>query len=427
MKNSFLKKLALFMATALAMTSIFSVVAFADDYDVHYDDPESMYSQDGYNYGYMVPSIEVTRMIVGNKYDASVEVNTDARPGTVSLEWTSSDYGVVQFSGDTYGHAVVMYANGEGDCIVTVNLMINGWVVDSDDFSIHVDGNGSRSGYVPVDGIWVDRSELNVSVGYAGKINAGVTPNNATDKCVHFDSNDNNIVRVDCNGNFFAVNPGTAYITAMTNDNHYKKAVKVNVYLNNTGYVPVTGVSINTDSLSLGDNQTCQIIPTVYPINATNSSVRWVSCNPNIARVDNNGNVTGVQAGSTIIQCITNDGQYMAQCMVTVVAGAKHVLAANNTRSAQFYYDVINKIINTQPNGTCVIQTTESMSFNSSVATALKQRPDVTVQCVFPLNDHIYALAIPAGYDLASKLDSNGYIEWTTLCNAKGVAVAIIQ
>ena len=55
------------------------------------------------------------------------------------------------------------------------------------------------------------------------------------------------------------------------------------------------------------------------------------------------------------------------------------------------------------------------MSFDASVANAMKARPDVTVVTAFPYQGHTYMMTLPAGYNLSARLDKSGYADWTSL------------
>ena len=94
-----------------------------------------------------------------------------------------------------------------------------------------------------------------------------------------------------------------------------------------TGNVPgdviykVTGVSLNTDSLSLEVGESETLTATITPSNATNPNVTWSSDNTSVATVDANGEVTTVGAGTATITATAADGSgEKATCAVTVTA-----------------------------------------------------------------------------------------------------------
>ena len=81
--------------------------------------------------------------------------------------------------------------------------------------------------------------------------------------------------------------------------------------------VSVTGVSLNTDSLTLVEGGTATLAATITPSNATNQNVTWSSDNESVATVDN-GLVTAVGSGTATITVKTEDGNYTADCTVYV-------------------------------------------------------------------------------------------------------------
>ncbi len=82
--------------------------------------------------------------------------------------------------------------------------------------------------------------------------------------------------------------------------------------------VPVTGVSLNKDEISLQEGKTERLVATVAPSTATNKMVNWTSADATVAVVSAGGAVTAVAEGSTIITATTVDGNKVAQCTVTV-------------------------------------------------------------------------------------------------------------
>ena len=56
----------------------------------------------------------------------------------------------------------------------------------------------------------------------------------------------------------------------------------------------------------------------INPDNAANKSVKWISSNPSVASIDQNGNLSTLSNGNTIITVETDDGKYKASCNVTV-------------------------------------------------------------------------------------------------------------
>lgn len=87
--------------------------------------------------------------------------------------------------------------------------------------------------------------------------------------------------------------------------------------------ITVTGVTLDKDTLSVEEGTSSKLTATVAPTNATDKSVTWKSSNDVTANVDQNGNVTGVKAGTVNVVVTTKDGSKTAQCAVTVTAKAE--------------------------------------------------------------------------------------------------------
>ena len=83
--------------------------------------------------------------------------------------------------------------------------------------------------------------------------------------------------------------------------------------------VPVTGVELNKESIDFtatGETETLTAV--ITPEDATNQEVSWISDNPAVATVDQNGKVTAVAEGTANIIITTVDGGKTAVCVVTV-------------------------------------------------------------------------------------------------------------
>jgi hypothetical protein len=82
--------------------------------------------------------------------------------------------------------------------------------------------------------------------------------------------------------------------------------------------VAATGVTLNTNTLSLTIGGSETLTATVAPGNATDKIVTWSSDNTAVATVDGSGKVTAVAPGTATITVTTADGGFSATCAVTV-------------------------------------------------------------------------------------------------------------
>ena len=86
--------------------------------------------------------------------------------------------------------------------------------------------------------------------------------------------------------------------------------------------VPATGVTLSESSLVLDVGETAQLTAAVVPEGTTDELV-WSSSNPDVATVDENGLVTAVGPGRTVISAAA--GSVSAECSVTVRGGSVDV------------------------------------------------------------------------------------------------------
>lgn len=128
---------------------------------------------------------------------------------------------------------------------------------------------------------------------------------------ITFTSSDESIATVN-NGRVTFKGYGTATITATTASG---KTAACTVKINRA----VSGVRLDYSKLSLKTGETAALTATVYPSNAANKAVKWISSAPDVASVDQTGKITALKPGITTITVETEDGGYTATCNVTVI------------------------------------------------------------------------------------------------------------
>ena len=186
-------------------------------------------------------------------------------------------------------------------------------------------GNVPQSGVVyKVTEVKLDKSSLALDVGESETLTATITPDNATDKSVTWESSDTNIATVE-NGKVTAVAQGSTTITATAADGSGEKATcTVTVH---AAAVSVTGVSLNKTELTLTEGDSETLTATVEPSDATNPAVNWSSDKPEVATVEG-GTVTAKAAGTATITATAADSSGVsATCTVTVTQSTYSISA----------------------------------------------------------------------------------------------------
>ena len=131
------------------------------------------------------------------------------------------------------------------------------------------------------------------------------------------------------NGNYWSSKPESgAYSLRFSNEevamyayiNGRASAYSVRCVKDDSEVIPVTSIALDKSSLSLEVDERVVLTATITPFNANHKSAYWWSDDESIATVDQNGNVTAVSAGTTIITVMA--GMQMATCTVAVSAPA---------------------------------------------------------------------------------------------------------
>jgi len=165
---------------------------------------------------------------------------------------------------------------------------------------------------IPVADITLNYEELTLISGDTIMLIATVQPNDATNKTVIWTSSNSAVATVNSEGMVTAIAIGEATITATIQDGNKTATCSVSVG------IPVTGITLNYEELTLIPGDTLTLIATVQPDDATNKTVTWTSSNPEVATVNEEGLITAVANGEVTIIATTRDGDKIATCAVTV-------------------------------------------------------------------------------------------------------------
>ncbi len=130
-------------------------------------------------------------------------------------------------------------------------------------------------------------------------------PSNASNKHVKFTSSNKKVATVTYTGKIKAISAGTATITATATDGSKLKAkTTIKVPKN----IKVSSIDLSHYYYLMEPGKTLQVSATVYPSNATNKKLEWVSDDTSVATVDQNGLITAVSEGYTYIIASATDG-----------------------------------------------------------------------------------------------------------------------
>ncbi len=175
-------------------------------------------------------------------------------------------------------------------------------------------GNGGNTSVVPVAGIGLNKSSLQLEVGDSEILIATILPANATDKSLNWSSSAPAIASVS-GGKVTAVSAGEAKITVKSGGKKAECTVTVTEKDEPPVTIPVNSISLNMTSLDMEIGDYFDLVPAVLPADATNRRVSWTSSSSCVT-VSDNGRVTAVSAGIATVTAEA-DGK-RATCDVTV-------------------------------------------------------------------------------------------------------------
>lgn len=262
--------------------------------------------------GVGVEKIELDKSELSLKKGESASLKATIFPENASdksLKWGSSDVSVATV--DAYGN---VKAEGNGEATVFVSSSDGG-------FTAYCNVKVGTS----VTGISLDPREFTLeTIGSSFTIKPVISPEDASDLGVVWESADTKVVSVASDGTVTAIGPGTTTVTATTNDGSFTSNCVVSVKS------PAQHVSLDKTSLKLLEGESGKLTATVYPLNSTQKTLTWVSDHPDVASVDNEGNVTARKAGTATVTVKVAE-KVTAVCKVTVISRVTGISMSETT------------------------------------------------------------------------------------------------
>lgn len=174
----------------------------------------------------------------------------------------------------------------------------------------------------PVTGVELNQetAEMYVVDTEGMQLTATIIPDKATNKAVTWTSSDPDVATVDQTGHVSPVGIGTTIITVTTSDGQKVASCSISII---EPPILVSDISCPESlNISFGSNpndiKELASLISIIPENATNKSVTWESSNPNVATVDQDGNLTLLQSGTTSVIISSVDGNCSVEIPVTV-------------------------------------------------------------------------------------------------------------
>jgi len=179
---------------------------------------------------------------------------------------------------------------------------------------------------IPVTSIKVTPETATLKVGQTTDLKAEVTPTDATDPTVNWESSNTDVATVDKNGTVTALAAGKVTITASSvSDPAITDTCDITVE------VPVKSVTVTPKTATIKVGKTTDLKAEVTPTDATVNTVTWSSSDETVAAVDQNGTVTAKAAGTATITAVSDDNNTISDsCEVTVEKNTYAVTVKSN-------------------------------------------------------------------------------------------------
>jgi len=231
---------------------------------------------------------DTLRLVATVKPDDASDKTVVWRTNAFNIATIDQTIGFVQISSTAYG-----YASFTATCSNGVSASYG--------FSV----------YDPYGSIRLDKDSISLAVKDTAQLKSYVYP---TYTKVYWEPSVPQVATVD-NGMVTAIAVGKTKIYAymLTAKGEVRKDSCV-VYV----YVPTTGVTFDTSQIDLALGMQEKLNASVFPPNASNSIITWVSSNPNIVSVNNIGYVVAHELGTAKIIVTAADGLLKDTCDVNV-------------------------------------------------------------------------------------------------------------
>ncbi len=251
-------------------------------------------------------NVSSLEMVKGEKYEVGLTL-TPVNPSDRTLTWSSTKSNVA-----TVNNGVIT-ATGVG----TTTVMVQG---------------GSATALIDVTvrekltSIQFKDNEMTVGEGEKKALEVIYTPSENVRKDLTFRSTDTSIATVDAKGVVTGVKEGMAMIIATAAELGTNGAITCMIHVTKPK-VPVEEFSIDPEEMSLFVGEEQQITPIYIPDDTSRQEVTYTAGNEAVATVSEEGLVTAVAPGFTIITCQDVASGKTAICQVSVETGIKFTLS----------------------------------------------------------------------------------------------------
>ena len=246
-------------------------------------------------------------MLVGTAYQLTTVILPSDTTERV-IEWSSSNSNVASVSNG------MIIGKSAGNAVVTAS--IKGTNIKAQCSVVITSSSQQPQTTLPktIQSISFANTSISLKKGESSQLNVTINPVELSNTKLVWTSSNTSVVTVDNNGKITAKSVGQSVITVTTSNN--KKAT-CNVKVSDTS-IAISNISLSSTNISLNTNEAYQLNTFISPSNATLRELEWSSSNTNIATVNSNGLIKGINPGNAVITVKVKNSNIQARCNVTI-------------------------------------------------------------------------------------------------------------
>ena len=217
-----------------------------------------------------------------------------------NVTWSSSDISVAMVSGNGIvygikpGQATIMVTTEDGGFSALCKITV-------------------KEGFIPISKIVLNQTTINGNIGESYHLYASILPENASNKTLVWQSDNESVASIDNDGLVKLLKSGIAVIKASATDGSEVSA-ECKIIANN---ILVKSIILSETSKEMVVGEEFQLVATIFPENATSKDIKWESTNESIATVNNQGIVKAIGQGECdIIVAACDDSETTATCKI---------------------------------------------------------------------------------------------------------------
>lgn len=201
-------------------------------------------------------------------------------------------------------YGIWQYANDGTVGGISGNVDLDHGLIDFEPYMTHNGYNNlTEAPNIPVQSVSIEPNSISILEGESTNLKTTISPSNATNQKVTWETNNNLIATVTNTGLVVGVSAGSTTIKVTTEDG--LKTAICYITVESSSILP-TDISFDNDAASIVVGESILLSPIFNPSNTTDRSLKWKSNNDAVATVKD-GVVVGLSGGVAVITAETSN------------------------------------------------------------------------------------------------------------------------